>query len=105
MVYGYIRVSTDRQTVENQRFEIIRFCKTEKIKIEKWIEEKISGTKSPDKRQLGVLLREVKEGGCNYLLGTFTAWAFIFYDHVDSFGVYGTGSENLDSKRQLSFRR
>jgi DNA invertase Pin-like site-specific DNA recombinase len=22
MVYGYIRVSTDKQTVENQRFEI-----------------------------------------------------------------------------------
>jgi DNA invertase Pin-like site-specific DNA recombinase len=26
MVYGYIRVSTDKQTVENQRFEIQRFC-------------------------------------------------------------------------------
>jgi DNA invertase Pin-like site-specific DNA recombinase len=51
MVYGYIRVSTDKQTVENQRFEITRFCKGEKLKIEKWIEEKISGTKSPDKRQ------------------------------------------------------
>jgi len=25
MVYGYIRVSTDKQTVENQRFEIVRF--------------------------------------------------------------------------------
>ena len=29
MVYGYIRVSTDRQTVENQRFEIKNFCKKE----------------------------------------------------------------------------
>ena len=27
MIYGYIRVSTDKQTVENQRFEIKRFCK------------------------------------------------------------------------------
>ncbi len=27
MIYGYIRVSTDRQTVENQRFEIDNFCK------------------------------------------------------------------------------
>lgn len=26
MVYGYIRVSTDKQTVENQRFEIEGFC-------------------------------------------------------------------------------
>lgn len=26
MIYGYIRVSTDKQTVENQRFEINQFC-------------------------------------------------------------------------------
>jgi len=62
MVYGYIRVSTDKQTVENQRFEISRFCKAEKLKIGKWIEEKISGTKSPDKRQLGKLLKIVQTG-------------------------------------------
>jgi len=60
MVYGYIRVSTDKQTVENQRFEITRFCKTNKLKIDKWIEEKISGTKAVDKRLLGSLLSMVK---------------------------------------------
>jgi DNA invertase Pin-like site-specific DNA recombinase len=62
MVYGYIRVSTDRQTVENQRFEIKRFCKKEKLVIDDWIEEKISGTKTLDKRKLGGLLEKVKEG-------------------------------------------
>jgi len=62
MVYGYIRVSTDKQTVENQRFEIQRFCKAEKLKIGKWIEEKISGIKSPEKRQLGNLLKVVQTG-------------------------------------------
>jgi DNA invertase Pin-like site-specific DNA recombinase len=62
MVYGYIRVSTDKQTVENQRFEINRFCKSERIKIAKWIEEKISGTKAPEKRRLGGLLKLVNEG-------------------------------------------
>ena len=62
MIYGYIRVSTDKQTVENQRFEISRFCKTQKIKINKWIEEKISGTKLPEKRQLGTLLNLAQEG-------------------------------------------
>jgi DNA invertase Pin-like site-specific DNA recombinase len=62
MIYAYIRVSTDKQTVENQRYEINRFCKTEKIKIGKWIEEKISGTKAPEKRQLGNLLKLVNEG-------------------------------------------
>jgi DNA invertase Pin-like site-specific DNA recombinase len=62
MIYGYIRVSTDRQTVENQRFEIQRFCKKEKLAIEKWIEEKISGTRDPGKRRLGTLLATVQQG-------------------------------------------
>ena len=62
MVYGYIRVSTDKQTLENQRFEITRFCKQEKLKIEQWITEKISGTKTVEKRQLGNLLNIVVEG-------------------------------------------
>lgn len=62
MVYGYIRVSTDKQTGENQKFEILRFCKTEKIKIYKWYEEKISGTQEVNKRQLGKLLKIVEEG-------------------------------------------
>jgi len=60
MIYGYIRVSTDRQTVENQRFEIANFCKQHKINIEGWVEETISGTKSFDKRKLGVLLGKLK---------------------------------------------
>jgi len=62
MIYGYIRVSTDKQTIENQRYEISKFCKSEKIEITKWIEEKISGTKAPEKRQLGNLLKLVSEG-------------------------------------------
>ncbi|MCL2186770.1 MAG: master DNA invertase Mpi family serine-type recombinase [Treponema sp.] len=61
MVYGYIRVSTDRQTVDNQRFEIERFCSQNNLKIDHWIEETISGTKSPEKRLLGSLLAEVRK--------------------------------------------
>lgn len=61
MIYGYIRVSTDKQTVENQRFEIIKFCKREKITINKWIEETISGTTTVDKRKLGQLLKTLKK--------------------------------------------
>jgi DNA invertase Pin-like site-specific DNA recombinase len=61
MVFGYIRVSTDKQTVENQRFEIEKFCLRQGLRVEKWIEETISGTKAPDKRLLGALLAEVKK--------------------------------------------
>ena len=59
MVYGYIRVSSDKQTVENQRFEIKRFAENNQIVIDGWIEETISGTKNYDKRKLGVLLKRV----------------------------------------------
>ena len=61
MNYGYIRVSSDKQTVENQRFEINNFCERENIKIDGWIEETISGTKSYNKRQLGTLLKRIKK--------------------------------------------
>ena len=43
MIYGYIRVSSDKQTVENQRFEINNFCERYKLVIDGWIEETISG--------------------------------------------------------------
>lgn len=61
MIYGYIRVSSDKQTVENQRFEINRFCDSKKLKIDGWIEETISGTKTYTKRQLGKLLDKVQK--------------------------------------------
>ena len=62
MTYGYIRVSTDRQTVENQRFEISKFCKREQLQIDGWIEETISGTQAYNKRELGKLLKRVGKG-------------------------------------------
>ena len=61
MNYGYIRVSSDKQTVENQRFEIGRFCNQNNIQISGWIEETISGTKAYNKRQLGLLLKKVEK--------------------------------------------
>ena len=61
MVYGYIRVSSDKQTVENQRFEINKFCEKQNLVINDWIEETISGTKNYDKRRLGVLLNMVQK--------------------------------------------
>ena len=61
MIYGYIRVSSDKQTVENQRYEINNFCSKEIIVIDGWIEETISGTKSYNKRELGRLLNKIKK--------------------------------------------
>jgi len=55
MIYGYIRVSTDRQTTENQRFEILKFADEKRLHIDQWVEETISATKHLDDRQLGQL--------------------------------------------------
>ena len=62
MIYGYIRVSTDKQTVENQRYEVAEFCKQKEIIVDKWIEETISGIKDLNDRKLGKLIKRMKSG-------------------------------------------
>jgi DNA invertase Pin-like site-specific DNA recombinase len=61
MVYGYIRVSTDKQTVENQRYEINRFCESNFLVVDKWIDEVVSGTKKIKDRKLGNLIKKMKK--------------------------------------------
>ena len=56
MIYGYIRVSTDRQTTDNQRFEILKFADEKHLHIDRWIEETISATRRLSERKLGSLL-------------------------------------------------
>ena len=62
IVYGYIRVSSDKQTVENQRFEINNFCQQQELEVHSWIEETISGGKNYNERALGQLLKRVQQG-------------------------------------------
>ena len=62
MVYGYIRVSTDGQTTENQKIIIKNYCKFRHLHHIRWISETVSGIKNPEKRKLGQLLKEVSSG-------------------------------------------
>ena len=62
MIYGYTRVSTELQNTENQKHEIQTFAKSQKIKIDKWVNEVISSRKSLKERQLGKLLKHLKKG-------------------------------------------
>lgn len=61
MIYGYIRVSSDKQTIENQRFEISNFCEKNSLTIDVWVEETISGMTRVDNRKLGKLLKKMKK--------------------------------------------
>jgi len=61
MIYGYIRVSTDKQTTENQRFEILKFAQEKQLHVDRWIEETISATKKLSDRKLGALIERMRE--------------------------------------------
>lgn len=61
MTYAYIRVSTDKQTVENQRYEIQKYCERTGISIDKWIEETVSGTRSYSSRMLGKVIKRMNK--------------------------------------------
>ena len=62
MIYGYIRVSSDKQSIENQRFESSNFCKKNNLTIGTWVEETISGMTRVENRKLGKLLKCMKKG-------------------------------------------
>ena len=62
MVYAYIRVSTEMQTYANQEFEIVNYCKSRNINIDKWYSESVSGTVPVDRRLLGKVIRKMKKG-------------------------------------------
>jgi len=62
MIYGYIRVSSDKQTTENQHFEITNYSKAKDLPINEWIEETISATKKLSDRKFGRLLEKMQKG-------------------------------------------
>ena len=63
MIYGYIRVSTDKQDCENQKFGIEQKAREIGLVIEKYIQDTgVSGIKEPDERALGGCLKKLKNG-------------------------------------------
>lgn len=60
-VIGYIRVSSNKQTLEHQHFEIEQYAKNQGLKIDTWVEEKISSRKALKNRKLGTLLDNLQE--------------------------------------------
>lgn len=62
MIYGYIRVSTEKQTTEVQKYEISRYCDRNEMKIDIWIDETISGAKDLKKRKINSMLRKLNKG-------------------------------------------
>lgn len=59
MIYAYIRISTDKQTTENQHFEILKFADEKKLAIDRWVEETVSSTKRVSDRKLENLIEGI----------------------------------------------
>lgn len=62
IVTAYVRVSTDKQTLENQRSEITRFARSHGMVVDYWLEEVVSGKVSEKDRKLGRYLKRMKRG-------------------------------------------
>jgi len=61
-VFAYIRVSTDKQETENQRFEILKYANEKKLGNVEFIEETVSGRKSWKERKIGLLIPKLQRG-------------------------------------------
>jgi DNA invertase Pin-like site-specific DNA recombinase len=62
MLVGYVRISTDKQTIKNQRFEILNFVDKKKWVVDKWVEETVSGTRNFKDRLIGQTIHDMDSG-------------------------------------------
>lgn len=62
MVVAYLRVSTGKQHLENQREEIQKFAAQRGLNVDRWVTEIISGKKKEQDRALGKMLKTLCPG-------------------------------------------
>lgn len=62
MIVAYLRVSTGKQLLENQKNKISAFAQNRNMVIDQWVTEIASGCKQRNDRKLGTLLRRMKKG-------------------------------------------
>ncbi len=58
---GYIRVSTDKQDLNNQKLAILEYASKREMKIHKFVETKVSSRSSTKVRKIDELLDEIEE--------------------------------------------
>jgi DNA invertase Pin-like site-specific DNA recombinase len=61
LIYGYIRVSTDKQTTENQEYEIYKFADSKGFMIDEWVKETVSSRKKLEYRKINDLISNAAE--------------------------------------------
>jgi len=61
-IIGYLRTSTDKQEIDNQRLEILEFARKENLKIKEFIEIQISSRKNSKDRKIDEIKQKLKSG-------------------------------------------
>ncbi len=59
-IVGYIRVSTDKQDLNNQRLSILDYARKKKIEITRFVKIKISSKRSSKERKIDELVQNLK---------------------------------------------
>ncbi len=62
MIIAYLRISTGKQFLSNQREEIRRYADGRNWVIDQWVTEVASGNRKGSDRKLGILLKQMKRG-------------------------------------------
>jgi len=62
MIIGYIRVSTEQQSMENQKHKLLEYAQNNKMIIDEFIELEISSKKDQKKRLLDEVFKKLKSG-------------------------------------------
>lgn len=63
IVAAYLRVSTDKQTILNQKSEVLNFCKKHDLEITTWCTETVSGTKKRKRTGIRFFTQTPAAGG------------------------------------------
>ena len=69
MLVGYGRISTDKQTIKNRRFEILNFVDKKRWVVEKWVEETVGGTRNFEDFIREMLEKKISVSAIGRLLG------------------------------------
>jgi DNA invertase Pin-like site-specific DNA recombinase len=62
MIFGYIRVSTEQQSLQNQKHKILEYAQQHKTLVDEFIEIEISSKKSQKARLIEALLEKMGSG-------------------------------------------
>lgn len=61
-IVGYARVSTQEQDLKNQRYEILDYASKNDLRVNTWVEAKVSSRQTTKERLIDTLLEKLKNG-------------------------------------------